>query len=247
MRMNVKFTDSSADFKVGFGKEAALTEAGYLNGLDTKEKEFWGAITQRGARKTYASAFANWDMPYIRPTYKIIPTSNTSQMFIRSSIKKLESAYFDLSQIERAATDATSYYYTCYNCTELEEIEDIGISPDFSFTYTFANCKKLHTIAKITLGENDKMNNVFTQCNNLKNIRIEGTIGQSVSFAWSPLTVESMKSIISCLKNYSGTDKDGTYTISFSSACWASLGADSTAPDGNTWKDYVKYTLGWAI
>ena len=53
-----------------------------------------------------------------------------------------------------------------------------------------------------------------------------------------------MKSIISCLKDYSGTDSEDLYSVLFTDDCWNNLEADSTAPDGGTWRTYVD-NLGW--
>jgi hypothetical protein len=53
-----------------------------------------------------------------------------------------------------------------------------------------------------------------------------------------------MKNIISCLNNYSGTSNEYTYRVVFTDDCWAALEADSIAPTGTTWADYVN-SLGW--
>lgn len=103
---------------------------------------------------------------------------------------------------------------------------------------------KLITIRKLIVPINRSYTRYFNGCNSLRNITFEGEIGRSIDFSYSPLTVESMKSVITHLANYTGTDKEGTYTVTFNGACWEALEADSTAPDGSTWKLYVD-SLGW--
>lgn len=108
----------------------------------------------------------------------------------------------------------------------------------------FAGCYSLATIRKIISHDNVVYNNTFLTCVGLKNIEFEGTIGKSISFSHSPLSVDSMKSIISHLKDYS-LDNTGVYSLTFSDTCWTRLENDSSAPDGGTWREYVEYTLGW--
>ena len=108
----------------------------------------------------------------------------------------------------------------------------------------FYSAPNIKTIRKLIVTENTNLNNAFYSVYTIENIEIEGVIGRTFSIAGNPLTVESMKSIITHLKDYSGTDTAGTYELNFSSACWTALEADSTAPDGGTWLDYVN-KLGW--
>lgn len=75
-------------------------------------------------------------------------------------------------------------------------------------------------------------------------IGFEGTIASSINLSWSPLCPESMKMAIMCLKDYSGTENELTYTIKFSDTCWIALEEDSAAPNGGTWENYVT-SLGW--
>lgn len=66
----------------------------------------------------------------------------------------------------------------------------------------------------------------------------------SLSFSYSPLTVESMKSIITALKDYSGTTSEYTYKITFSSACVTALEAEGATAEYNgeacTWTDLIE-------
>ena len=110
----------------------------------------------------------------------------------------------------------------------------------------FYSCKQLKTIRKLVVTEDASYVNMFYTTATVENITIEGVIGKSLSMAACPLTIESMKSIINALKDHSGTDKEGTYELRFSSGCWEVLEADSTAPDGSTWQEYVE-NLGWLI
>jgi hypothetical protein len=104
----------------------------------------------------------------------------------------------------------------------------------------------LKTVKKLNLGTQVTGAKVaFGSCESLENITIEGTIKCDWNMSYSPLlTPESMKSVISCLENYAGTSSEYTNTVSFTDECWAALEADSAAPDGGTWEEYVA-ALGW--
>ena len=109
----------------------------------------------------------------------------------------------------------------------------------------FANADNLTTIRSLSVHEGVLFSTSFVNCSGLKHIIFEGVIGSSIDFSYSPsLTVESMKSVILHLKDYSGTSNEFSHSIKFTENRWNALEADSTSPNGSTWKDYVD-SLGW--
>ena len=105
-------------------------------------------------------------------------------------------------------TGAYSYAFLYCSVTRLPEL-DFSMYPTQPFNETFAYASHLVTIDKLILGEHTgAFTRTFNSCNALKNIVIEGTIASSISFSSSPLTVDSMKSIISSLKDYAGTTSE---------------------------------------
>lgn len=112
-------------------------------------------------------------------------------------------------------TTGGAYTETFTNChvTRLPEL-DFSRIPTQSFERTFYNAQLLVTIDKLILGEHTgTFNSTFERCNALKNIVIEGTIASSISFSSSPLTLDSIRSIIASLKDYSGTTTTKTLTL----------------------------------
>ena len=61
----------------------------------------------------------------------------------------------------------------------------------------------------------------------LKNITFKGEIPISLAFSFSPLTVESMKSIITHLKNYAGSENEGKCTLTLKDECKTNLQEDT--------------------
>ena len=176
-------------------KFEVIADAVYDKGLSDKESEFWEAVTNKGERTYYASAFQYWgSIEYIRPQYKIKPVGSAQSLcYYCTSLKKVESYYFDLS----GSTNQGTIFARCSN---LEEIEDIKL-PKGDYNQAFTYCEKLEKIALITVDENTKFNGSFSLCSSLEYIRFDGVIGQDISFKDSPLlTIQSLNNIIDHLK-----------------------------------------------
>lgn len=88
-------------------------------------------------------------------------------------------------------------------------------------TQTFYNNYTVHTIECIKLKEDgtQKFHTTFQNCTNLKNITIEGKIGQNgFDVRWSTkLTHESLMSIINALYDYSADTSGTTWTLTIGS------------------------------
>jgi hypothetical protein len=219
---------------------------GYEAGKQAGYDSFWDAYQKNGKKTYYSYGFSHdgWNDTTFFPKYDMTPTA-AAYMFWNSTIGNLAqrlrecnvvldtsnatgmnafaagSAITNLPALSFvSAVNPTTVFDWCYN---LVEIEKIIIKDDGSTTFT----------------------SWFSQCSKLTTITFDGIIGQNINFQWSPLSVDSMKSVITHLKNYSGTADAGKKTVKFTDDCWTALEADSVAPDGNTWRDYVETTLGW--
>lgn len=232
-----------------------VDQDGYIRGCeDTSEtvtEAFWDAFTASGNRTFYEYAFRQTAFEYIRPQYKITPSGcrSLSMFHGATKLKVIEKAFFDLSGVTATTAASTAgHYNTFVNCDSLEKIEDIGL-PAGGYYYTFAQCDILHTLEMFRANADCKFNNAFTNCNSLQNITVEdgSEIGQNgLNFQWSPLTTDSMKSIITHLKDLTGTSNANAFTIKFSGDSWDALDAEgNTAPHGGTWKEYVQEVLSW--
>jgi hypothetical protein len=143
--------------------------------------------------------------------------------------------------------NSTTFNALLANCYSLEEIT-VDISKANDIGAILFGCGKLHT-ANIKFGTLvTNTYNAFYNITSLKNLNASGEIGGiSWNFSPAPLTAESAKSVIDCLVDYSGTDKEYTYTFTFSATTKANLEAEgATAPDGNTWLDYA-FVKGWNV
>ena len=103
----------------------------------------------------------------------------------------------------------------------------------------------IRTIEKIIVSEKtDIRTDWFTNATGLENVEFQGVIAKSIDFSSCPLTPESVASVISCLKDYSGTDKEGVYTVTFRWQSLSALEAITVSPSGGTWSEYIE-SLGW--
>lgn len=220
-------------------------EIGYKAGEQSGNNELWNVITKDGERTVYAYGFSGWGGEFIRPPFKITPTGAANHMFLRcGELKSIEKQYFDLSK----ATGSLSAF--CNGCSNLEVIEDInfrGSSGDYYYQ-AFSYATKLHTIERLPMSETTTSADAFLRCGALQNIMIDGVIGRSISFSYSPLTVESMISVITHLKDYSGTENAGKYTLTLKDTCKTLMAEQGAIEElgGKTYDQYIT-DIGWNL
>ena len=208
---------------------------------DAGQKALWDIVTQNNTRESWSYLSTGWHCEYLRPPYKICPTSGTiAQMFSENhALKKVESEYFDFSGYTPTQTTGTSAWYGTFRASiNLEEIEDLGMKAG-GYYQTFSSCSSLKKIAVVRSQAETAWNGAFSSCKALEEIRIKnnddevGTIGQNgfnVS-ACTKLSKASMLSILNaCNKANAGV------TITLPKLCPdlnAEIGVDSTKELGD--------------
>ena len=207
--------------------EAGKNAGGYGDGFEAGQQEaydrFWDDLQVNGTRTDYEYAFTNTAFEYLRPKYKVIPTTRTVYMFKNNKkLKSLEKQYIDLSNCTAQQTlNNSAHYYTFADCTSIEIIEDIGL-PAGGYYNTFRGCQNLHTIEKIRVLPDTLFNSAsFGSCKELQNITFEGTIGQNglIVSESKKLTHDSLMSIINALE----TKTSSGFTVTLGSTNLAKL------------------------
>lgn len=192
---------------------------GFEQGKQAEYDRFWDKFQQNGKRIAYAYAFAygGWTDEVYNPKYTIKPIS-CNNLF--TATENITDTKVDI------------------------DLTDLGGTQKY---YIFNSARKLKTVKKLIVHEAWATTGCFDTCVALENIVIEGTLGRSINMQWSALlTAESTKSVVTHLKDYKGTEYEGTYTVKFHDTAWNTLEA-TTPPDGYTsWKDYV-LNKGWLI
>ena len=215
----------------------------YEAGRKLEHDRFWDDVQDNGTRTFYERAFSYWNMEYIRPKHKVVPSGSRSMnMFSNNnSLKMVEKKYFDLSNVtvSQGGESSSNLYAVFYSCPNLEIVEDIGM-PAGGYYMTFNRCPKLHTIEVMRVVEQSEFTSVFTYCSELVNLTIEGTIGKN-GFNVSPcpkLSHDSLMSIINCLKDYSA-DTSGTSWV-------VTLGTENLAKLTDAEKN-IATEKGWTL
>lgn len=220
-----------------------LSAGGHLDGYKAGKQEvydaLWDAIQSKGQRTDYRNGFAFWNAETFHPKYKVVPTESAGNIFYSfGGLKRLESEYVDLSHIPRGTNFDSSMSYAFYNCDALEEIEDIGIMPSFSYEGAFANCFALRKIAKITVDAGTLFPGAFVGCKALEDVIFEGEIGQDVDFTdCTKLKWGSISNIVSHL-----SDSAAGKTLTFSSKAIEEMGTDT-----QSWIEFTWMKPNWTI
>lgn len=199
----------------------------YEAGKQAEYDKFWDNFQDYGNRKYYNRyPFSDgWNDNNFNPKYVIVPYTGSaaSNMFQgNTKITHIYAKHFDFSQaISLSQTENSLGWNSIFrDCTKLEVIEDVGFIPARYYA-TFNNSQSLRTIEKIRVSEETTYYATFANCFSLENIGIEGVIGQNFDISPCPLTVESLKDIINCLKDYTGIS--GTWTVTLGETNLAKL------------------------
>ena len=243
--MNV-LSDIDADIIVDYHKSY---------GLHTHWNRFWDVYQNYGERTNYFMAFYGynngcaWNDYTFIPKYDITMTGSAEQAFRGAAITDLKSILerqgiaLNTSQV----TNANMMFQSCANLTHVPEI-DVSNCSDSDGETIFSSAGRLHTVDKLIVRDDGtlRMNQDFYACYALQNIRFGGVIGRDISFAYSPLSIDSMKDVITHLADYS-VQNTGVYTLTLKDECKTALEAEgATSPNGNLWTEYVS-DLGWVL
>lgn len=196
-------------------------EAGYQTGYDfglevgkqAEYDQFWDVYMMNGNQKSFTCLFAGtgWREGTFKPKYDIVPTSAAS-MFTHAAINtdlvELLASMgitLDLSQC--------SSMNSCFAYSQFVRLGVIDTRNANSLGSLFTGCSSLETIDLLLLKEDGSqtLTSVLSYCGELKNLEIEGVIGQNgFNVQWSnKLTHDSLMSIINALQDKSA-DTSGT-------------------------------------
>lgn len=215
----------------------------YEAGKEAEHNEFWNNTDFDGQ---YAFMGTAWNRNNFKPNKDIPVTIGTFQ---RHSWQN--DAYDLAEQLEAlgvklvftAGSDYQSFRYAWFTRLPACDFSLCG----GAFDTVFYGMARLVTIDKIIFPEEGKITaftNPFAGCTRLAHINeVEGVIDKSISFSECPLSVASMKNIISCLKDFSGTDGEYTYTVTFKTSAFNVLESEGATAEYNgvacTWAELI--------
>ena len=201
---------------------------------------FWDGLQNYGNRTNYKYAFyaegdaigVVWTKETFKPLYDIKP-SDANRMFQGMGNFDLVQQLSDLG-ITLDFSNSLDMCY-CFMNSQLTRIGKVYLKA-FGCNDVFNSCENLHTIDEVGMhmSANASVGNMFKNCTSLTNITVTGTIQKSIDFQYSPLlTIESMRSIISALK-----ETTTTYTLTLHADAKARLSESDIA---------IATQKGWTI
>ena len=233
------------------GKAQAYQEIEHLNaeleqtlyGTDTGGKsyydEFWDNFQAYGKRENYQQAFSrgNFNNKTFYPKYDIAPIGSCEYMFYSAggfgsviiedepwSLKRRLNECGVVLDTSMCTSLNSAFAYTWFS--EIPTIDLTGLTREA--TQLFYSCwNRLVTIEKLIVNETIMFANCFVNDSALTNLTIEGTIGQNgFNVQWSPLTHDSLMSIINSLKDYSDDTSGTEWKVIIGSENYAKLTTD---------------------
>ena len=216
----------------------------YDAGKQAEHDRHWNYVPYEGFLISIFSGPA-WNDETFRPRPGVIKPTYCGNMFTRCFITDLKGRLEECgTTIDFSKATTIGPLVEGSTITRLPEIDTRSCSTLGNFLYN----SNLVSVDKIIMKEegNQHISTLgFKLSKSLTHCIFEGKLGScSLDFSDCPLNIESLKSIISCLRDYSGTTKEFKYTLTLSSGCWEALENDSSSPIGGTWADYVE-SLGW--
>jgi hypothetical protein len=149
-------------------------------------------------------------------------------------------------EVNNAVKGDYMFYYNT-DVTEVPTLDFSGLDASSRLTQTFYMNKNLRIVEKFIFPENTTASSAYNQmlmgCESLVDFEAGGTIVQTISFAECPLSVKSMKSIISCLKDFTGASNDFDYTVTFKTSAFNELEKEGATAEYNgaacTWAELI--------
>lgn len=233
MSVNSKMTAIADSIRSKTGKTELLNLDDMASGVNEvyeagKKAEydaFWDDFTVEGKNIPYLFAGGGWCKDNFKPK-RDFPI--TQGIFYDHNYNNGKNRYDLAAHLEELGIKISKVVNTrdAFNTARFTRIPELDLTTSIDnklTSNTFNGMYYLVTIDKLIVEEDRSFQSTFTQCNTLQNITFDGVIGRDISFSYSPLTVESMKSIITHLKNYAGTGDAGNYTLTLKDECKRNL------------------------
>lgn len=128
------------------------------------------------------------------------------------------------------ATNVNNMYTSSYITDTKVPIDISGVNNAY---YMFYNCVYLKTIRKLIVSGSVTFESTFYNCKALQSITIEGVIGNGFNVRWSPLTKESITSIINALSTTATGKTLSLKKTAVNTAFGIDVDDETTYPEGS--------------
>lgn len=207
------------------GYIAAETEA-YQEGMEGERSRFWDVFQENGNRRNYQNAFQYWPDENFKPKYDIVCGSDYAPAVFRySQLTDVKSML--LAQDVTITVEGTGLTQFAMYATMLTHLPEVGNSSITTMANAFVECRKLQSIDRLVLSNTSacNCNSAFKECNALTDITFSENISPTgLDLQWSPLTHDSLMSLINALADKTGVS--GTWSITLGEDNIAKLTAE---------------------
>ena len=188
-------------------------EKGVEDGKKAQYDEYWDSIRDKmNASAPYLFAGAFWNNTTFIPKYNILPSGNSSYYFYGNGFEGDLVEYLASLGVRLDTSQVTQAIYM-FSWSRFTRLGVIDLTNATNVTAMFHSCSYLVTIDKFIITESLAFSNTFYNCSALKNLTIEGTIGQN-GFNVQYSTKLSKASITSIINALSSTTSGLTVTLS---------------------------------
>ena len=231
--------------------EEIITQLNNMPDANAFYNEFWDSYQDKGSRTNYQYGFSGWRDENLYPKYDIVLGNgyHGAYMFYDCRCEDLTQRFEDCGIT--FDTSKCGDIYQMFGAFRGKRVPRIDCSSSMTYNrgaqYLFANVYNLETVDALVLKENTSLTGTFNNCKTLKNITIEGTIGQTLDMkSCSVLTKNSIISVINALST-----NTNALSVTFSlQAVDFAFETSSNAGDGsftNEWKALIATKSNWNI
>ena len=206
-------------------------ESGYKNGQKDEYDRFWKAYQQSGGRRNYLNAFSGvgWNGDTFKPKYGIVVTvpNNCFQEF---------DGAIDLEERlnEQGVTlnlSSCGYLTNFFYRAKFTRLPYLNAPNCNNITNICSGCTNL-TNFKLTAGTVSTILSAFSDCTSLTDVELNCIIATSINFQWSPLTRQSIESVMAALSTtktgQTATFQKAAVETAFTTEEWNALAATRT-------------------
>ena len=177
-------------------------------GKQAEHEEFWSNVLSN-RQWQYKFGGGAWNDLTFRPPFDIVPTGvYGNHMFSLCDIKDLAGILEECGvtlDITPCTTRCDSMFHYATKLTRVPYLDFRQYTGTIApLTNMFYNCTSLHTIEGLHFkddGTTKTDHTTFQNCTSLENITIYGVIGSDFDIHYSPLTKESIESVVEALSD----------------------------------------------
>ena len=222
----------------------------YEQGKQAQYDEFWDAVQTRGKARDYSFRFAGygWNDDTFKPKYDLIMT-RASNTFAFCKIKDLRGILEKQGVV--LDTSGCSNFSSMFESASITRIPTLDLRLQDRGYSIFFDCQSLTSIQKLIFkddGSTPIKYNMFQNCDVLREIEIEGVIGNNINLQWAHWLYKS--SIINIVEHLSDTATGKIITFSryaINGAFGINVNDETTFPEGSEYYNLRHSKDNWTF